>query len=225
MIKYFFKTITLLVFAVITVMSNAQDEKQQYFVFLNPNADAAVLDEVHVQKILRDHLANMDSLHKAGVLLASGPFEEKGGILVLLADSLMEAVRLLETDPAISAGRFIPEVFPLEIESGYICEVDTSYTMQSYQFLRLSPFPFDMKELIKPKKLEAEHMEYINSMPDSVKVLLQVSLGEGIGKVIIYNTADRKKAESVFQDDPYGRYMKYAYEISTLWIARESLCE
>jgi len=225
MVKYFIKTIILLVFAGIAFLSHAQDGKQQYFVFLNPNADAAVLDEVHVQKILRDHLANMDSLHKAGILLASGPFEEKGGILVLMADSLMEAVRLLETDPAINAGRFIPEVFPIEIESGHICEVDTTYTMQSYQFLRLSPFPYDMKEVIKPKKLEAEHMEYVKSMPDSVKVLLQVSLGEEIGKIIIYDTGDRKKAESVYQGDPYVRYMKYAYEISTLWIARESLCE
>lgn len=225
MIKYFFKTIIFFVFAGTSVMSHAQDGEQQYFVFLNPNADAAVLDEVHVQKILRDHLASMDSLHKSGVLLASGPFEEKGGILVLLADSLMEAVRLLETDPAISSGRLIPEVFPLEIESGHICEVDTTYTMQSYQFLRLSPFPFDMKEVIKPEKLEAEHMEYVTSMPDSVKVLFQGSLGEEMGKVIIYNTGDRKRAESVFQGDPYVKYMKYAYEISTLWIARESLCE
>ncbi len=223
--KFIVKIFFLTAFIGATLSVQSQEGKQQFFVFLNPNADAPVLDEVHVQKILRDHLNNMDSLHKAGHLLASGPFHEKGGILVLLADSIEEAHHFLASDPAIQMDRFIPEVFPFHIEYGNICKVGSGYTMKEYQFLRLSPFPYDMKEIIKPKKLEAEHMDYVQSMPDSIGVLLQGSLGEEIGKVLIYSTGNRKRAEAIFQEDPYVRYMKYAYEISTLWIAQESLCE
>ena len=117
------KVLLLLVLLVAMMENQAQESKQNFFVFLNPNADAVVLDEIHVQKILRDHLNNMDSLHQAGYLLASGPFMEKGGILVLLADSLGEAHRMLASDPAIIAERFIPEVFPFTIEHGNLCEV------------------------------------------------------------------------------------------------------
>ncbi|MEA3479068.1 MAG: hypothetical protein U9R60_12860 [Bacteroidota bacterium] len=223
--KNIIKVLFLLVLLIAMMEGQAQESKQQFFVFLNPNADAAILDEIHVQKILRDHLNNMDSLHQAGYLLASGPFREKGGILVLLADSLGEAHRMLASDPAIIAERFIPEVFPFIIEHGNLCEVGSKYTMGEYQFLRLSPFPYDMKELVKPGELEAEHLAYIDSKPDSISVLLQGSLGADFGKVIIYNTGDRQRAENVFQRDPYVRYMKYAYEIRTLWVARESLCE
>jgi uncharacterized protein YciI len=71
-----------------------------------------------VQKALEGHMANIRRLAAAGKLLVAGPFLEQSGpgspagLFVLQASSIAEAQRLVATDPAVQAGRFIAEVLP-----------------------------------------------------------------------------------------------------------------
>ena len=61
------------------------------------------------------HMANISRLAEEGKLILAGPFLDKGevrGIYIFNVESLEEAARLTETDPAIKAGRLVMELHP-----------------------------------------------------------------------------------------------------------------
>jgi uncharacterized protein YciI len=85
-----------------------------YMVFLmrGPNRNQ---DSVTAKRIQEGHLANIDRLAKEGKLAIAGPFLDDGnirGIFILTVDSMEEAKKLCETDPAIQAGRLKYEIHP-----------------------------------------------------------------------------------------------------------------
>lgn len=74
------------------------------------NQDTAV-----TTKIQRDHLANIHRLADAGKILVAGPFgndEDLRGILIMNCKDSLEVVSLVNTDPAVVAGRLVFEVKP-----------------------------------------------------------------------------------------------------------------
>jgi len=88
--------------------------KEYYYVLLKHGPNRSVEDTAVVMEIQRKHLVNIDSLYYAGKLVLAGPFGDKkgGGIFILNADSMEEAINLCESDPAIQAGRLIFEIRP-----------------------------------------------------------------------------------------------------------------
>ena len=67
------------------------------------------------EKIQAAHLANIERLVESGELLLAGPFADDGdlrGMFVFRVDSMEEARRLCDTDPAVKAGRLKVEVHP-----------------------------------------------------------------------------------------------------------------
>ncbi|MAT40120.1 MAG: hypothetical protein CL946_11010 [Ectothiorhodospiraceae bacterium] len=78
-------------------------------------------DSTEAMKIQKQHLLHMQRLHKEGKLVMAGPFMDDGdirGIVVYDVESLEEAVRLTEQDPAVKAGRLTVEVHPWWAERG-----------------------------------------------------------------------------------------------------------
>jgi len=66
-------------------------------------------------EIQRQHLANIDRLAQTGELLLAGPFADDGdlrGIFLFQVDSMEKARELVETDPAVKAGRLRVELHP-----------------------------------------------------------------------------------------------------------------
>lgn len=75
-----------------------------------PNRDQ---DPESAQKIQRAHLDNIMRLAKEGVLVLAGPFygdSNLQGIFVFDVDSIEEAKKLTESDPAVKAGRLVMEL-------------------------------------------------------------------------------------------------------------------
>jgi len=86
--------------------------RKYWFVLLkagpNTNQDSATR-----VKLQEGHLANIDRLYYEGKIKVAGPFGEKGdwkGIFIMDAESKEEVEKLLQTDPAIAAGRLSYEV-------------------------------------------------------------------------------------------------------------------
>lgn len=74
------------------------------------NQDTAV-----AAKIQRDHLANIGKLAEAGKIVVAGPFGDNGdlrGIFIMDCADSLEAVSLVNTDPAVAAGRLSFEIKP-----------------------------------------------------------------------------------------------------------------
>nr|WP_010132391.1 YciI family protein [Microbulbifer agarilyticus] len=77
-----------------------------------PNRDQ---DETTAAELQRAHMANIQRLANEGVLVLAGPFLDGGalrGIYVFDVDTVEEARKLTETDPAIQAGRLVMELHP-----------------------------------------------------------------------------------------------------------------
>lgn len=88
--------------------------REYFFVELLRIPDRPVLDSITVEKIQSAHLNNIDSLHKAGKLVLAGPFgdDKGGGIFILKANSLEDAIKMCDSDPAIKNRRLNYKVRP-----------------------------------------------------------------------------------------------------------------
>lgn len=90
--------------------------KQYYFVMLTKGARRhEITDTAIINKIQAGHLANIDRLAKEGKILVAGPFGDNGnwrGIFIFDCETQEEVEKLLQTDPAIAAGRLAYEVHP-----------------------------------------------------------------------------------------------------------------
>ncbi len=86
-----------------------------YYLVLLKNGPHRDQDSVTAAKIQKDHLANIGKLAKDGKLDMAGPCLDNGdlrGIFVLRVDSLAEAERITQNDPAVKAGRLVMEIHP-----------------------------------------------------------------------------------------------------------------
>lgn len=100
-------------------------------------ADKSPLSAEEQGAAFQGHMANIQRLAGEGKLLIAGPFEEPRdkswrGIFVLSAASVETARKWVQTDPAVAAGIFVAEIYPMrgspalqrtgELERGMLAE-------------------------------------------------------------------------------------------------------
>ena len=91
-----------------------QQIKQFWFVLLKAGKNRNQ-DSITAQKIQAGHMANIRKLYDAGTLKVAGPFGDESlaqGLFIFDCPNEAEVTALLETDPAIKAGRLIFEIHP-----------------------------------------------------------------------------------------------------------------
>jgi uncharacterized protein YciI len=90
--------------------------KQYWFVMLMKGKDRdKITDTAVINKLQAGHMANMQVMADAGKLMVAGPFGDDGnwrGVFIFDAASKEEVEKLLQTDPAIKAGRLDYEIHP-----------------------------------------------------------------------------------------------------------------
>ncbi|MCB2378300.1 YciI family protein [Hymenobacter sp. BT635] len=95
-----------------------QAAAKTYYLVLLKNGTAKVRDMETVSTIRAGHAAHLQQLTRQGRLTLAGrcpgPKEKSalGGMYILQAQSLEEARRLTETDPAVQAGSLTMEIYP-----------------------------------------------------------------------------------------------------------------
>ncbi|MFT3681201.1 MAG: YciI family protein [Ferruginibacter sp.] len=88
--------------------------KQFWFVMLT-SGTSRTQDSVTVAKLQAGHMANIERLYYEGKLKVAGPFGDNGnwrGIFIFDCETKEEVQNLLDTDPAIAAGRLAYEIHP-----------------------------------------------------------------------------------------------------------------
>ena len=88
--------------------------KRYTFVLLRRPPNAPDYPEERLDQIQEQHLAHLGQLRERGVLLLSGPFgdqpDESWRGLCVLTTSIDESRELMSQDPAVLAGRLVPDV-------------------------------------------------------------------------------------------------------------------
>jgi uncharacterized protein YciI len=85
---------------------------QMVFLYKGPNRDQ---DSTETMRIQEEHMANIQRLADEGKLIVAGPFlddKDLRGVFVFDSESEEEVKDLVETDPAIIAGRLRYEIHP-----------------------------------------------------------------------------------------------------------------
>lgn len=88
--------------------------KKYVFVVLKTGKNTTT-DKAFIDECFAGHMANMNTMVKAGQLVVAGPFSKNTsdfrGLFILNVPTLEEAQALLQTDPAIKADLLTPELY------------------------------------------------------------------------------------------------------------------
>ena len=99
-----------------TVIGPGGYEMTKYYVgFLYRGSKWSAEQTPEVKAIQEGHMANIRRMGEEGKLLIAGPFTDDAdlrGLYVFRAESMEEARALVESDPAVKAGRFRFELHP-----------------------------------------------------------------------------------------------------------------
>jgi uncharacterized protein len=101
----------------------------QLILLVRPS-DQPVLDDDARKALGLQHLGHFRKMHAAGYLKIAGPIDEDdeiAGICLYQADSLEQARRLAEDDPAVRAGRFAIRAMTWHTQKGALAVSDTLY--------------------------------------------------------------------------------------------------
>lgn len=101
--------------ALVTKYNADQHGMKTYVMALLKKGPNRNQDSATAAKLQRDHLDNIFRLADQGKLIVAGPFmddTELSGIYIFNVETIEEAKKLTDTDPAIKAGRLIMELHP-----------------------------------------------------------------------------------------------------------------
>lgn len=116
------KTIFLVLF-LLPILLLAQNKQgtdpstqiKQFWLVLLKKGPVRNQDSLTAAKIQAGHMANINRLYEAGTLKVAGPFAEETlaqGLFIFDCPTKSQLESLLQTDPAIKAGRLIAEIHP-----------------------------------------------------------------------------------------------------------------
>ena len=186
------------------------------------------------ERIQREHMANIRRLAEMGKLIAAGPFADGGdlrGVFIFQAGSAEEARRLVDTDPAVQAGRLACEIHrwygSKGIGSKYAAwkkeNPQAQDKMVTYQLglLRRGPqsAPADAEET---RRLHQDHLAHIRSLMQSGKLGAAGPFtddGELRG-LLIFRAASLDEARALAEADPLVKSGRLVVEFHP-WMAAD----
>jgi uncharacterized protein YciI len=86
--------------------------RQYWFVLLTKGSNRSQ-DSLSAATIQMGHLANIKKLYMEGKIKVAGPFGEEGdwqGLFIFDCPTKQEVEKLLQTDPAVAAGRMVYQI-------------------------------------------------------------------------------------------------------------------
>jgi uncharacterized protein len=92
-----------------------EEQIRKYWFVMLLKGNNRTQDSATAAKLQEGHLANINRLYNEGKIKVAGPFGDNGawrGIFIFDAETKEEVEQLLNTDPAIAAGRLSYELHP-----------------------------------------------------------------------------------------------------------------
>lgn len=225
--KYFAIFLTLC-----TISLRAQEGAGRYtFVFLNTNPDRAELPQAQVDSLQAGHMANIGRLAKEQKLISAGPFHTGGGIFIF-DTNLEDTEAVLNSDPAIAAGRFKIETIPFNMDMGKICTLwhlaEDEYEMTTYFFMRYrNKFDSDGAHALKTNRVTLDKLKEAKRKLPEVQVLGDLNFDGNQGQVVIFKGDEDKMDdyEAFFKSHKGVQSGIMDFYMKKLYIAKGGFCE
>ncbi|MCF8371283.1 MAG: YciI family protein [Bacteroidales bacterium] len=222
--RIFLGLFTILLLQFLTTPLSAQKQSHLFVVFLNTNPDRETLPSEEVEKLQAAHIANIDSLYKTGDLVAAGPFDDGGGIFILVAKDSAKAEKIFNTDPAIQAGRFKLEYFPFKISAGGICKYKEPVKMKSYGFVRWSQIEGKEIELVQYGRLLDKQADFFTESHLRDSLLIAGNFGLRNEGIMLFNLSSKEEIKLVVETSPIHNSGHFTYKFRKLWTAEGTFC-
>ena len=210
---------------------NAQYGEGRYtFVFLNTNPDRAELPKEQVDSLQAGHMANINRLVKEKKMIAAGPFYTGGGIF-LFDTNLQDTETVLNTDPAISAGRFKLEVYPFDLMEGKLCTLwhkdEADVEMTTYFFVRFEPNKADENiDAVKTNRFTENVLKELKqSYKDKAELIGAINLNTNEGQIIIYKSGLEGGIEELFEKHELVKKGLMTYYQKQIYFPKGVFCE
>jgi len=217
----------LLSFFALTIFSlsqiQAQTNENLFFVFLNTNPNKAKLSTEQVESLQAAHLQNIEKLADEGKLLAAGPFDTGGGFFIIHADGMKQVKEIISTDPAISADRYIIEIYPFSIRINDLCGAKKPYEMVTYQFVELTA---DLTYYGDLNQIAYDNRIFMGKLANETGfVITQGAFDEYNSGVLILNVPTTEEAIEIIQQHPAVKAGQLKYEVKPVWMAKGTFCK
>lgn len=201
------------------------------FVFLNTNPDRAELPKAQVDSLQAGHIANIERLVKARKMIAAGPFYGGGGIF-LFDTNLEDTKAVLDTDPAIAAGRFKLEVIPFNMDLGKICPLwdvpEEEIAMTTYFIMRFTnKFETDGAYAAKTNRFTLGHLRSAGKKFKELKFHADMAFDGNQGQVVIFEGAEEKmpEYEAFFKEHKLVKKGIMDFYLRKLYFPKGVFCE
>lgn len=226
--------LTTLFALVLTVSLFGQDDPiagRYTFVFLNTNEERVELPQAQADSLQIGHRANINRLVKARKMIAAGPFNSGGGIF-LFDTNQQETQAVLDTDPAIAAGRFKIEVIPFNMDIGKICPIwdvpEETVEMTAYFIVRYTnKFESDGAYAAKTNRFTLDHLKKAKREIKDVEILGDLNFDGNQGQVVIFKgtESEMKNYESFFGAHKLVKNGILDFYLKQLYFAKGVFCE
>ena len=211
-------------------MAQAQIGEGQYtFVFLNTNPNRADLPQEQVDSLQAGHMANISRLVQERKMIAAGPYHSGGGIFIF-DTNLEETQAVLDSDPAIAAGRFQLEIYPFDMAQGDICTLwdkeESEVEMTTYQFAYFeSDLTNDNIAAAKTNRFTQMHLQRVTRSKEDFEVLGVLNFTENRGQVVIYATDNEDGYETLLAEHQLVKQRIMKLQHKKLYFAKGVFCE
>lgn len=218
-------------FFVVVLQSQAQYGDGRYtFVFLNTNPNRAELPKEQVDSLQAGHIANINRLVKEQKMIAAGPFYTGGGIF-LFDTNQADTEAVLNSDPAISAGRFQLEVYPFDLMEGKLCTLwhkdEADVEMTTYFFVRFEPNKDDENiDAVKTNRFTENLLKELKrKYKDQVELIGAINLSMNEGQLVIYKSDQEGGIEELFANHELVKKGLMTYYHKQIYFPKGIFCE
>ena len=214
--------ITFLCFALTTGLVNGQSDNSMFFVFLNPNPAkplTSVQQENHSQTV---HTQYINKLTSEKIVKADGKFKDGGGMMIIQAENIEKAKKMVRADPVVASGIYITETLPLTVANNWVCGAKKPYEMVTYELVRLIFNDDYFGDLDRMSRENRIFMSNLNNSNDFV--MMQGNFSNYNEGVLILNVPTKEEAEKIIKKNPAVKEGQIKYEIRRLKIAKGTFC-
>lgn len=215
----------------LTISLFGQDDPMEgryTFVFLNTNEERSELPQSQVDSLQAGHMANINRLVKAEKMIAAGPFYDGGGIFIFNT-KLEETQAILDTDPAIAAGRFKLEIFSFNMDLGKICTLwdipEEEIEMTTYYIVRYrNKFETDGAYAAKTNRFTLTHLEKAKKFKD-MNIYGSLMFDGNAGQVVIFEAPESDDYEAFFAEHKLVKNGIMDFYLKKIYFPKGVFCE